>query len=274
MKFSFYIFFAFCFLTIKTQAQAKWNCGVNGAANVVAVFDGATQTLTISGKGKMGDGSPWGGLREAIKIVKINQGVTTIAEKAFGGSWLDKQFYLNLETVFISNTITEIGSFAFGGATGLRKIDIPNSVVKIENNAFSESGLESISLPYSIKYIGSSAFSDCKSLKTANLNKTQISNIDALLYGCEQLEDVYLPKKVVDIGWRTFYKCSLLKSITCYNSTPPNIEINAFTEFMLGNGERLDISKITLYAPEASITVYKYSNVWKEFGAIAAIPAQ
>jgi hypothetical protein len=262
------------FISVFSFSQAKWNCGVNGAANVVAVFDAATQTLVVSGKGKMGDGVPWGGLREAIKIVKINQGVTTIAEKAFGGSWLDKQFYPNLETVFISNTVTEIGSFAFGGATGLRKIDIPNSIVKIDNNAFSKSGLESISLPYSVKYIGSSAFSDCKSLKTANLNNTQIPDIGALFDGCEQLEDVYLPKKVVDIGWRTFYKCSLLKSITCYNSTPPNIGINAFSEFMLGNGERLDISKLTLYVPEASIGVYKYSDGWKNFSEIKAISAR
>ncbi len=273
MKCSLYIIFALCFFTIETRAQAKWNCGINGTASVMAVFDAATQTLTISGKGKMGDGSPWRNLREAIKIVKINQGVTTIAEEAFGSAW-EGGFYHNLETVIIANSVIEIGSGAFRGSINLRKIDIPISVTNIGNNAFTESGLESISLSQSIKHIDAYAFVDCKSLKTANLSKTKILDIDGFFYGCEQLEDVYLPKIVKYIGWGTFYKCNSLKSITSYNSTPPNIGINAFTEYMLGNGERLDISKITLYVPEASVNVYKYSNVWKEFGAIEAISPQ
>lgn len=274
MKRSFLILLTLCFFSLKTQAQAKWNCGVESTpTSVVATFDGATQTLVITGRGRMCESChPWGSLSDAIKIVKINTGVTTITESAFESSYYGK--YNNLETVVVSNSVTRIGDKAFSGAVNLRKIDIPNGVTYIGNYAFGDSGIESISLPNSIKGISGAPFYNCKSLKTADLSKTQLSYIGSIFYGCEQLEIVYLPQKVESIGGHAFYKCNSLKSITCYNSTPPNITMSAFSEYLTGKGDRVDLSKVTLYVPEASVTIYKYSSIWKEFGKIEAIPAR
>jgi hypothetical protein len=270
MKHFFLVFFALCFFTLKTQAQAKWNCGEKGAANVVAVFDGVTQTLTISGVGNMGEDSPWENLKDAIKIVKINQGVTSIGQNAFGSVWESQCCYLNIETVIIANTVTRIGSNAFWGAVNLRKINIPNSVKVIEANAFSDTGLESISLPSSIDYIFDNAFSRCKSLKTANLSKTKIKFVYAYFKGCEKLEDVYFPKTVEKISYNVFDGCNSIKFVTCHNPTPPEIWLGPLS-FKLGV---FHLSQLTLFVPEASIVVYKYSDIWKDFGKVEAIPVR
>jgi hypothetical protein len=273
MKHSYLIFFAFCCFNLKTQAQAKWNCGVEGATNVVAIFNGTTQTLTISGTGKMNDYScragnaPWNDLKDAIKIVKINQGVTRIGDHAFCS-------LKNLETVTIANSVTFIGDGAFAEATSLHKINIPNGVTHIGNSAFRSTGLESISLPLSLKGdgMGAAVFAGCDSLKTVDLGKTQLLSLEMNVFAnCEQLEDVYFPSKMNYIGEGVFSGCKSLKSITCYNSTPPRLSI--FTFSSINKDDHIDLSQVTLYVPEASIIVYKNSDAWKkEFDKIEAIP--
>ena len=153
MKYLFVI--CFSVFILKTQAQAKWNCGENEKPTVVATFDGANQTLVIAGTGKMCDKCrPWGNLKDAIKTVKINSGVTTIPSNAFGSLYEDEH-YNNLEAVIIPNSVTHIGDAAFWGAVKLRKINIHNGVTIIGNSAFRVSGLEgSITLPRSIKSLG------------------------------------------------------------------------------------------------------------------------
>ncbi len=65
----------------------------------------------------------------------------------------------------IPNSVTSIGSSAFGGCTGLTLLAIPTSLTTIGNSAFSScSGLISLTIPRFVTEIGWNAFSSCVSL--------------------------------------------------------------------------------------------------------------
>ena len=68
-------------------------------------------------------------------------------------------------TTTIPEGITTIGYFAFGGFKDLTSITLPQSLNRIEKNAFNGSGLQEIKIPGNVTYIGAYAFSSCNSLK-------------------------------------------------------------------------------------------------------------
>ncbi len=71
--------------------------------------------------------------------------------------------YIGLEeSVVIPNSVTGIGTVAFGGCTGLTHIEIPNSVTGIGEGAFEGcTGLTHIEIPNSVTKIDDYAFSGC-----------------------------------------------------------------------------------------------------------------
>ncbi len=59
----------------------------------------------------------------------------------------------------ISNSVTNIGSYAFSGCTGLTSIEIPNSVTSIDYSAFYGcTGIQSLTIGSGVTSIGSDAF--------------------------------------------------------------------------------------------------------------------
>ena len=114
-----------------------------------------TGLLHIFGTGDMTDylylSAPWYDLREDIKSVIIDDGVTCVGNSAF-------DFCSKLTTAILPNTITRIGESSFY-MTGITYIDIPEGVTTIEISAFNSSKLKSVTIPKSLRYIGHSAFS-------------------------------------------------------------------------------------------------------------------
>lgn len=98
-------------------------------------YDAATRTLTVSGTGAMPDfanfdDQPWKDVREKIKTVVIETGVTSIGNTAFSGCEAITSVTLpesGLET---------IGEKAFMGCEKLSSITIPKSVTTIKEQAF------------------------------------------------------------------------------------------------------------------------------------------
>ncbi len=87
--------------------------------------------------------------------------------------------------------VTTIGTSAFYGCSGLKKIVLPSSVTSISTSAFALcTSLTDIEMPIGLEKIGYYAFDGCTSLKT-----------------------VTLPSSVESIGEKPFRSCSLLETI-------------------------------------------------------------
>jgi hypothetical protein len=160
----------FCF-----AAGAETYNGTCGA-EATWTFDTATGELVISGTGKMANyssyGAPWYSLRDYIKTVTIEDGVTSIGESAF-------YCCSSLTSVTIPDSVTSIGSYAFEYCPSLTSVTIPDSVTSIGNEAFAWcSSLTSVSIPDSVTSIGSYAFEYCPSLTSVTILSKDVSIYD------------------------------------------------------------------------------------------------
>ena len=102
-----YVFlFLLTLLPMMANADSSGTCG----DNLTWTYVEATNTLTIAGNGGMSNygwsGSPWILLVSDIKTVVIQNGVTSIGNKAFYNC-------SGLTSVTIPNSVTSIGSHAF-----------------------------------------------------------------------------------------------------------------------------------------------------------------
>ncbi len=164
------------------ESPSSGTCG----ENATWAFDEETGTLTISGTGDMDNWvypayAPWYSLRENIKSVIIEDGITNIGESAFfacnnitsvtfgkdvvaieGNAFGRCE---SLASITIPETVTKIGLGAFGSCTSLKDIVIPDGVTSIEMSTFSNcTALETVSIPESVTNIGKFAFDSCTAL--------------------------------------------------------------------------------------------------------------
>ncbi len=106
-------------------------CGKDGD-NLTWTLDDAG-IFTVSGEGEMKDyevySTPWYESRSNIKKVVIDQGVTSIGDRAFEDCY-------SLTSVIIPDNVTSIGESAFVYCSGLTRVTIPDSVTSIGESAF------------------------------------------------------------------------------------------------------------------------------------------
>lgn len=219
-------------LPITARAATEVSSGKCGnKVSWVLMDDGI---LTISGEGAMTDFEsevyiPWNGfwvdLRERITTVVIEDGVTTIGDRAFYGC-------KNLTGVTIPGSVTDIGEFAFSGCRSLTSISISDSVTSIGNHAFQSNGsLEGIWVDEN-----NSVFSSDSSGVLFNKEKTRliaapgaitgtysisdcVTDIEAYaFYNCDGLSSVTIGNSVTTISDYAFYRCLSLSSVTIPNS--------------------------------------------------------
>lgn len=137
----------------------------------------------------------------------IPEGVVKIGESCFES--------LEIKSVIIPSTVTNIGDSSFYGCTNLTSITIPNNVTNIGAYAFHDCiNLASVVIPDSVTTIGDRAFKNCKSLESITL-PDKIHNIGVhTFWGCTSLKSIKFPAKLSTIGIYAFNECYNLKSIT------------------------------------------------------------
>ena len=144
--------------------------------------------------------------------VIVKDGVTEIGSEAFSGC-------SGLTSITLPESVTKIGSEAFSGCSGLTSITLPDSVTEIGDSAFSYcSDLTSITLPKNVTKIGSKAFSGCSGLTSITLPDSVTEIGDSAFSYCSDLTSITLPKNVTKIGSKAFSRCSGLTSITLPDS--------------------------------------------------------
>ena len=117
------------------EIVASGTCGdqnVEEGKNVTWSLDDEG-TLTISGTGKMvsyniASAYPWYGYKDSIKIVVIEDGVTSTGAGFVYG-------YTSVESVSLPDSLTEIGAYSFYNCS-FEEITIPSGITKIEEGVF------------------------------------------------------------------------------------------------------------------------------------------
>ena len=195
----------------------------------------ADGVLTISGSGEMKNFSetrpaPWQAITDEIRIVTVEDGVTSIGNLAFYNRD-------TIVTVNLPDTVVSIGKYAFAGCIKLKTVNMGSNVAMIGNSAFERceslqalrlpstlteigtrafyrcEALKTITVPQSVTSIGAMAFTYCSALISANV-QAQVSQLPMwTFYGSEMLTDLTLGASIVSLGDSALWRCDLLKAI-------------------------------------------------------------
>lgn len=257
-----------------TASAAETYSGTCGE-NLTWTLDTATGELVISGEGKMDhfqywyDGgsarAPWNAYNNykantIIKSIVVEDGVTSIGSFAFFRC-------MNLEKVFISDSVVEIEWSAFQYAEKLTDITIGKNVTVFSPDAFWDTGyyndntnwengvlyLDNYVLWYdsekalSEKIVirdGTTAFAKAP-FSGSGGNITEIILPDSVEFlsesafeGCGALESIDLSDKLTRISERAFYGCASLSEITIPDS------VTEIGEYAFNCCEKLESIKI------------------------------
>ena len=179
---------------------------------------------------------------------------------------------------------------AFYKIPNLRRIDLPNTLKSVGNDAFSETSISSIIIPYGVTHFGTSleycrelknvvipstvktistrAFAgDCK-LKTLMLPEGVEDLAPASLIECDSLSTIFIPKSVTSLAmWYSYYDelgCSYvsLKDVYVCWKIPPKISTNTFF------GENYKMNTATLHVPTGCKEIYAGLLGWDVFSKI------
>ena len=144
---------------------------------------------------------------------------------------------------------------AFYNCWNLTSINIPASVVSIDDSAFADcSGLESVVLPEDMTLIPACMFSGCSSLKNIDIPNNVVCIGDRAFDGCSKLTTITIPGGVTKIRDGAFKDCSGLTSILCRAWTPPVCGSDVFSG--------VDTS-IPIYVP--TVSSYQSADGWCAF---------
>ena len=78
--------------------------------------------------------------------------------------WYD--FADDITIITVNNGITAIGASAFANCYNVEEVNLPESVKRLNEEAFFETGVfEEFTISSNIVYVGSCVFSDCENLK-------------------------------------------------------------------------------------------------------------
>ena len=168
----------------------------------------------------------WPFLSDNLKKMTIGENVKSLEGSFIGGDLIvfnaiNCSFGNNVfsrgrvKQVIIGDKVEVIPCGFMSGQTKLMSINIPNSVISIDSNAFSYcTGLTSITIPENVTTIGSSAFSGCSGLTSINIPNSVMTIDSSAFSGCSGLTSIDIPKSVTTIGSSAFRSCSSLKSVT------------------------------------------------------------
>lgn len=141
-----------------------------------------------------------------------------------------------------SYKVTNIDLEAFLSRENLRSVTLPSSLRSLEQGAFCHTGISELRIPEGVTSLGQYVANNCPNLET-----------------------VYLPSTLTDIGRWAFENNSKLTSV--YSNIPASklfaIDANVF------NG--IDMNSCTLYVPVGAAETYRATEGWNQFKNITEV---
>lgn len=163
---------------------------------------------------------------------------------------------------FSGKAVTSIGSSAFYNCSGLKSIEIPDSITSIDSSAFyncsgltynvkanlkylgneknpylyladtTAASITTVTIESSCRFIGNGAFQYCRRLTSIEIPDSVTSIGGSAFQYCSGLTRVTIPDSVTSIGNEAFYNCSSLTSITVSenNTAYKSIDGNLYTK--------------------------------------------
>lgn len=287
---------AWCQISYENQ----WAAPLNYTHNLYLNGELVTDVVIPEGITKIGDYSFY--KCESLTSVTFPSSVTSIGKYAFFicPSLQSVTLQEGAEEVALVSDTNIIGEYAFSYCTKLEKVTIPNSVSRIERDAFWDcTSLTSITIPKLVSEIGENAFFACDNLKSTYVkdlrawcaikfedgdsnplsNKSDLyvygnkaSNLDIpydvteigqyAFYNCPTITSVTIPAGVTSIGMMAFYWCNNLASIYSKPTTPPTLG-----SCSLGDDYSPYTSPLQgIYVPDDSVDAYK--TQWSDYAEI------
>ena len=234
-------------------------------------------SLKISGNVNETDMQIIGRLQGLISVDMTELTMTSLPDRLFEGRKA-------LTSIKLPAALESIGYSAFRECTHLYSIELPETLKRIESQAFYRSSIASIDLPEGLNYLGSSAFENCDKLEEITI-PAGVRTIEGSTFwychklknvvcqegveriyadafdGCEQLESITLPSTLKQCNY-AFEYCKNLKQVICYAMLPP-----ACNDKYIVTGP----DECALYVPEWTINKYKLAAGWTEFYPIKPI---
>ncbi|MDH8702740.1 hypothetical protein M2138_002111 [Dysgonomonadaceae bacterium PH5-43] len=153
-------------------------------------------------------------------LVIMGTGAMTNFTSASNVPWYDNRN--SIQTLVLSDKITDIGNYAFYECSGITSVTIPENVTSIGQRAFYNcSNLATINFnANSCTTMGNSSnpvFYGCSAFTTLHIG-TQVKRIPAYAFSsCNKLTTVTIPESVTIIGDNAFYNCTSLETVN-YNA--------------------------------------------------------
>ena len=166
----------------------------------VAMFNYSESSVTIkrsifSKKGNIDVYASFGDQRRSNNVIYYTSSdgniVTPTKADSFGANLVSNDYADGRGVMTFDGDITAIGPYAFRQCSTLTAIDLPSSVLSIEQRAFASCiGLVNFVIPESVTSIGEDAFNNCEGLVSITIPKGVISiGTDAFVY-CENLASI------------------------------------------------------------------------------------
>ena len=202
-----------------SAGQLSGTCG----DNLTWTFTTADSTLTISGTGDMYNynypsDQPWYNFNQDIKNISIQNGVTSIGERAFSDC-------SKLTQVTMPESVTSIESSAFQDCDALTAVyytgDVAgwcgitfdgydsNPLYYAHNLYIGNTLVTRLNIPDGITEIKDHAFARCSALTQVNIGNNVTSIGDWAFAWCSALTQVNIPDGVTSIGYEAFYGTAL-----------------------------------------------------------------
>ena len=166
--------------------------------------------------------------------------------------------YTSLDGVLFSKDQTVLVQYPSGKGT---TYSIPNGTIVIDDMAFRRSNLTSVKIPQTVNTINYYAFSLCENLTSIEIPNGVKEIGDYVFHYCKNLTSVKIPNSLESIGFSNFYGCVSLKNVYVNWMNP--LDVSKDKIFM-----SLDLTEAVLHVPYGTKSLYRATDIWRDFGTI------